>query len=525
MARWKRWQRPVLWCSGGLLLLLIALLVTGVVLARRVEPMLRARLLRTFAERFESPVRVGGLQVHYDGMFQVDARDLEVQTVVRGVPGDATRPMLQVGEFHFRVGLLTALSASPRIHHVRIRGVQLYLPGSASTPSHAPDPEHEVDLEYAEVDDAHIHFAAAEGRAPLVFDLPHIVLRGVSRSKPVRFHAVVDNGPPIGITETDGTIGPWNFNDPRLVPVKGTFTFKDKDVSSVRGLRGRLNLIGSYTGTVGRLHAEGTTDDPAFGLDVSSRTVPLHTAFVLTLAAEHGAVEIERLQGSFLHTTFAVRGEATKERASERWALDTELQSDTARAEDTLALAAHTPEPVLRGAMAVHGRLRMRAAGESVSRRLSLTGAAFQITGARFSNTAVQQNANDLASRARGEVKAAKDGTADPVTAELLGPVTLENAVLRFPALRVSVPGADAALHGMYSLDGTQFHFEGTVHTEVGVSHMTGGVKSVLLKPFNGLFRKGGRGGATLPLYVNGVGNAPRFTTRVAGLKMEAPGD
>ncbi|MBE7180959.1 MAG: hypothetical protein INR71_07080, partial [Terriglobus roseus] len=309
-----RWLGPLRWCAGGLIVLLAILVLTGILLARRLQPMVRARLLQTFQERFHSPASLDDLQVHYNGQIQVDGHGLRVQSVLTGVPGDPSHPMLQVQEFHFHMGLLTALSRSPRIHHVRIRGVHLNLPPDTAGQRHQPEPEHEVNLEYAEVDDAHVQFASsAADRAPMTFDLPHLVLRGVSRSTPIRFHAVVDNGPPLGITETNGTIGPWNFDDPRLTPLQGTFGFRDKDVSSVRGLRGRLTLDSRYDGTVGNMHAEGETDDPGFALDVSSHPVHLRTTFAVTLQAAQSTVALERLEGAFGRSQFTCQGTAIKD--------------------------------------------------------------------------------------------------------------------------------------------------------------------------------------------------------------------
>ncbi|WP_419804502.1 AsmA-like C-terminal region-containing protein [Terriglobus sp.] len=490
--------------------------------------MVRGRLLQTFQQRFHSPATIDDLRVHYTGQIQVDGRGLRVQSVLTGVPGDPQHPMLQVQEFHFHLSILAALSRSPRIHHVRIRGVQLDLPAAAAQASHATEPDREVDLEYAEVDDAHIRFASsAADRAPLTFDLPHLVFRGVSRSRPIRFHAVVDNGPPLGISETDGTIGPWNFDDPRLTPLQGAFTFKDKDVSSVRGLHGRLSLDGHYQGTVANMHAEGTTNDPAFALDVSSHPVTLRTKFAMTLLPAQNAVSLERVEGSFGNTIFLCHGTAVKDRTADSFRLDVQLDTAGARVEDALALATHTTPPVMRGALSLTGRLQMRAGPESVSRKLSLGGGTFAISGGTFSNPGVQQTFDELAERAQGNPKHATAQRAASVTAAARGTVTMRNAVLRFPQVHVTSPGSQATLHGTYSLDGTQFVFDGSVHTEAKLSNMTSGLKSALLKPFNGLFGHGdhgGSGGATLPLHIQGVGGVPHLNTHIAGFRMNAPG-
>ena len=520
-------RKPLLWCGGAAAVLLLILLIAGVLAARRVSSIVRARLLQTFQERFHSPASIDDIQVHYTGEVEVEGRGLRVQSVLTGVPGDPAHPMLQVQKFQFHMSVFAALSHSPRIHHVRIRGVQLELPFEAAQGVHGPEPDREVDLGYAEVDDAHIRFAAsAPDRAPLLFDLPHLVFRGVSRSKPISFHAVVDNGAPIGITETDGTIGPWNFDDPRLTPLQGSFTFRDKDVSGVRGLRGRLTLDGRYRGTVGSMHAEGTTDDPGFALDVSSHPVDLRTRFAMTLQSAQSTVLLERVEGSFGKTVFVCRGLAVKDRAAQSFRLDVQLDAQKARVEDALALGTRTVPPVMRGALSLTGRLQMRAGPESVTHKLLLSNASFTVGGASFNNAGMQQTFDELAERAQGDPKDATANRAAHVTAAVHGTVSLREAVLRFPEVQVIAPGSQAALRGSYSLDGTQFLFDGTVHTEARLSDMTKGVKRVLLKPFDRMFEHGDAdlGGSTLPLHIHGVGDVPHLDTRIAGIKMKAPG-
>jgi hypothetical protein len=526
-ARPRRWRPLLLWALVALLVLLLVATLAALLIARHVQPMVRSRLLQVFHERFHSPVSIDDLQVHYNGAIQVDGLGLRVQTVLNGVPGDPAVPMLRVQEFHFHLGLLAALSQSPRIHHVRIRGVQLDLPSVEATHQQQNDDSRSVDLEYAEVDDAHIRFAAAApDRAPFLFDLPHLVFRGVSRSRPIRFHAVVDNGPPLGITESDGVIGPWNFDDPRQTPIQGQFQFKDKDISSVRGLRGRLTLDGRYSGTVSSLHAEGTTTDPGFGLDVSSSPVALHTRFAVTMEPAQSTVRIDRLEGSFGKSTFVCNGAAVKDRATERFRLDVQLDAPAARVEDALALGTRTAPPVLRGGLALRGRLQMSAGSETVSRKLSLDSVPFTVTGGTFSNPALQQTFDQLAERAQGNPEDATAARASHVSAQIQGNISLRNATVRLANVRVISPGSRAELHGSYSLDGTQFALDGVVHTDAKLSHMTKGVKRVLLKPFDHLLghSREGAAGATLPIHIRGAGSAAHVDTRVAGLWVKAPG-
>ena len=520
-----RWRKPLRWCAGIFAAVVVLLFLIGVVVARELQPLVRARLLRTFEQRFHSTATLDGLSVHYNGQIQVDGRGLRVQSVLTGVPGDAAHPMLQVQEFHFHLGVFAALSRAPRIHHVRIRGVQLYLPPDVAQQSRGSEPPDAIDLEYAEIDDAHIHFlSSAADRAPLQFDLPHLVLRGVSRLRPIQFHAVVDNGPPLGITETDGTIGPWNFDDPRLTPLRGSFAFQNKDVSSVHGLHGRLSLDGHYAGTVGSMHAEGTTEHDGFALDVSSHPVTMRTKFAMTLQPAQSSVAVERVEGSFGRTSFVMHGTAIKDEAAQSFRLDLQLSAPSARMEDVLALATHAAPPLMRGALALSGRLQMRAGTESVSRKLSLGDGRFRLLGATLTDPGAKQTMDELSERAQGNPKDANPEDAAAVSAAAHGAVRLGNEVLHVSAVQVTAPGARATLHGTYWLATTRYSMDGEVHTEAKLSHMTRGLKSLLLKPFNGLLGHSHTGGANLPLHIRGEGNTVHVRTSVAGIRMKPPG-
>ena len=524
------WHRPLRWCAAGLLVLLSVLLIAGTILARHLPSLVRAKLLHTFQDRFHSPVDLDALQVHYNGQIQVDGRGLRVQSVLAGVAGDPQQPMLQVQEFHFHLGVLAALSRAPRIHHVRIRGLQLNLPSGAAQQRHTPDPDPGIDLEYAEVDDAHIRFASsAPDRAPLQFDLPHLAFRGVSRSKPIQFHAVVDNGPPLGISETDGTIGPWNFDDPRRTPLQGDFSFHDKDVSSVPGLRGKFSLRGHYTGVVESMHAEGKTDDPGFALDVSSQPVDLRTNFAITLQPAQNRVSLDRVEGSFGKTTFLCHGVAVKDGVTQSFRLDVQMTATAARVEDALALLSPTSPPVMRGGLVFAAHMEMSPGPRRVARKLSLQNATFQVSDAVLTNAEVQRDVEGLLERAQGHPRDATAARAEHVVATIRGTVGLRDELLRFPSVQVSAPGAHAAMHGTYSLAGTNYTFDGTVHTEAELSQMTTGIKSLVLKPLNRLFRhENAKGetaqGSTLPLHIQGVGNKPpHIDTRLAGMRIKAP--
>jgi hypothetical protein len=102
----------------------------------------------------------------------------------------------------------------------------------------------------------------------------------------------------------------------------------------------------------------------------------------------------------------------------------------------------------------------------------------------------------------------------------MTGQFTMGSGVLRFRKLQYTLPGADVALAGVYSMDGNKFDFTGTVRTKAKLSEMVASWwKSLLLKPVDPFFDKNGAG-AEIPVKISGTKGSPKF-----GLNLHHKGD
>jgi hypothetical protein len=70
--------------------------------------------------------------------------------------------------------------------------------------------------------------------------------------------------------------------------------------------------------------------------------------------------------------------------------------------------------------------------------------------------------------------------------------------------LLFQVPGATVGLQGHYSLLSEEVDFRGELMTDAKVSQMTGGIKSLLLKVVDPLFKRNGAG-AVIPIKIEGT--------------------
>jgi hypothetical protein len=121
---------------------------------------------------------------------------------------------------------------------------------------------------------------------------------------------------------------------------------------------------------------------------------------------------------------------------------------------------------------------------------------------------------NGLSARARGDKKQVEERTADRVDrvfSQLKGDVSLKNGLASLSRLSFHVPGATATGSGTYSLISREVDIRGAVSMTADASEAASGWKSILLKPFNALFRRGNEKGATLPVSITGQYPRPEY--------------
>ncbi len=83
-------------------------------------------------------------------------------------------------------------------------------------------------------------------------------------------------------------------------------------------------------------------------------------------------------------------------------------------------------------------------------------------------------------------------------------------ARLTLPSFAFNVPGATVKLHGHYALRAETVDFKGDLLMDAKVSQTQSGIKSLLLKVVDPLFKKDG-GGSDLPIKIEGKRDAPSF--------------
>jgi hypothetical protein len=140
---------------------------------------------------------------------------------------------------------------------------------------------------------------------------------------------------------------------------------------------------------------------------------------------------------------------------------------------------------------------------------------------------------NNLSERAEGkkteekekEEKKGDEGADadDPerVVSDLRGHVELKNGVATLTNISFAIPGAIAYMHGTFNLVNEKIDFHGVLKTQAEFSKVGGGgIKSVLLKPFDAIFKKKPTG-AEIPVKMTGTYSHPEPGLEITGGKKE----
>lgn len=194
---------------------------------------------------------------------------------------------------------------------------------------------------------------------------------------------------------------------------------------------------------------------------------------------------------------------------------------DRGRIEDFMRLTSHSPEQLLTGALTMKTRLHIPPGPAPVHERMTLDGQ-FALEQVQFTSAAIQDRIMELSLRGQGRPGDVKNTDSASIQSRMQSSFKMEGGVLTLPDLNYTVPGADIRLKGTYSLDGGVLNFIGVARTQATVSKMVGGWKGFLLKPADGLFKKGGTG-ALIPIHIGGTRKNPEFGVDLKRMKSTTP--
>jgi AsmA-like C-terminal region len=522
-----RRHSPWFWASICALVVVIVLAATFEILLSRAEPILRARLVQSLSARFHSRVEMGAFEVSLLRGFEVSGKDLAIY------PDNVASnlPMFSVRHFAFRTGYSSLLRSPMHIGNVDVDGLRINLPPrSERRSSPAPANNHPPNGEKSSIPFAgknNTIFVAQmdctdtvltvgtdkPGKLPLRFVIRSLQLRSIGAGKPMDFTASLTNPKPVGQIESRGFFGPWNADHPGATSLGGTYSFRNADLGTFKGIGGILSSDGGFQGTLDKIVVDGKTDTPDFQVKISGHKVALHTDFHAIVDGTDGNTYLQPVKAHFLHSSLIAQGYVVRAQGEAGRHTYLDVTMDQARIEDLLRLAVRTDPPVMEGQLKLHTRLDLPPGPQDVAHKLRLQGN-FAIVNGRFSNEKIQTKVDELSLRSQGQIELAQQKERDAklaiVPSEMRGDFNLAEASLNLTNLHYDIPGAHIKLDGIYSLDGAKFNFTGTADMQATVSRMVGGWKGLLLMPFDRVFAKNGAG-TEVPFKIDGTKADPHF--------------
>ena len=353
---------------------------------------------------------------------------------------------------------------------------------------------------------------ARRDSSPLKFEIHDIRVASVAANKPMSYSLALQNALPPGEIQSTGKIGPWNSSDIGQIPVSGDYKFDQANLGVFDGIQGTLSSTGHFQGRLGQIDVSGDTSTPDFGIKSGGHTLNLKSRFEAQVNGTNGDVKLTRVAVKFQDTPIEVRGSIAGKSSSPGKTTSLDLSSTQGRVQDILRPFVSARQPPMVGPILFRAHVVFSSADHPFFKKVNLTGD-FTVDHGRFSSAETQSSVNGLSERSRGIKQSG--GNSEAVETNLSSQVVLSGGVAKFSNLAMTVPGATAKMNGTFNVINEKVDFHGALKTDVKLSDTTKGIKSVLLKPLDPLFKRKRHEGASIPVEMTGTYSQPHFGVEV----------
>lgn len=461
---------------------------------------------KELADESDSRVTVGSFRATY---FPHPGCVLD-QVIFQHNPRGGAAPLITIKRITIR-GTFTGIFAR-HVKQVLVEGMHILISPLHSERFKTP-PRSSIVIDDLIADGTILEIASRQvGTPPLQFVFQGFTLSDVGSNSPAVFKATLSNPAPPGDITTTGKFGPWNADKVGQTAVSGDYRFENADLGTLPGISGVLASSGKYGGTIGHIEVEGSTDVPLFAVVRSSHHTDLQTQFHAIVNAENGDVSLQNVNATFRQTAIWAQGQIAGEEGQAGKTTLLTVASKEGRIQDLLLLFTKSPQAPMSGIVSFHAKVSVPPGGKPFLKKAELQGD-FGVDAGSFTKTDTQQGLNSLSRGARGE-KNPKPENDDPnpqnVLSNLEGHVVLNNGIATFSHLSFGIPGALAQMRGTYDLISEKIDLHGTLKTEAEVSKTTHGIKALMLKVLDPLF-KNKPDGYMAPVKITGTYDHPQF--------------
>jgi hypothetical protein len=491
----RRWLLPTA------VLILLALCVGGIILALH-WPFSSQKVIQAVQESWPGKIAVQRFRRTY---FPHPGCVRENVALTRGSDNSAA-PLVAIQRVTIQANYHDLFLRPGYISRILLEGLKISVPAEQDT-SQQTSKSNKSSTRIGEVftRDATLEVARKDD-GPLKFELHQLSLKSISDNSPMSYDLAMRNAEPPGEIRSRGKLGPWDSQHMNDIPLSGSYTFNDVDLGIFEGIAGTLNATGDFHGVLGRIETQGTTDTRKFEVTRSHHAVALKTKFNPSVDGMSGDTILHSVDGAFLKTPVHIEGSVAGKPGQPGKTTSLNLNVRNGRIEDVLWLFVREKKAPMEGATNFHAHVVWPSGRQPFLKRVVLRDD-FEIEHAQWTNPERQMSVNMLSKKASGKKK---DPDTPNVTADLKGSVLLSDEIAEFHDTSFKVPGAEAILHGTYNLEDTKIDFHGDLKTEASLSEDSSGVKAVLLKPLDPLFKKK-HAGAVVPVEMTGTYHDPHF--------------
>ncbi|MGH9563583.1 MAG: AsmA-like C-terminal region-containing protein, partial [Terracidiphilus sp.] len=343
--------------------------------------------------------------------------------------------------------------------------------------------------------------------SPLQFEIHDIKVTSAGVDKVMSYNVTLHNPLPPGEIQSTGKLGPWNSQQVGQIPTSGAYKFEQADLGVFPGIGGVLASTGRFEGTLGQIKIAGETETPGFIVKASGHPFPLKSSFQAEVNGTNGDVILNRVDALLLNTHVAVRGAILGKSPLPGKTTSLDLLSQEAHVQDVLRPFVKAPQPPMAGPMTFRAHVTLPSGDRPFFKRIKLAGD-FTIHDGLFPKPDTQDHVNQLSASSRGLKD--KPGGSETVKSNLVAHVELSDSIAKFSNLSFNVPGALARMNGSFNVVNEKVDFHGTLKTDVELSKTTHGIKALLLKPLDPIFKRK-RAGAAIPVEITGTYSNAHF--------------
>ncbi|HEY2461363.1 MAG TPA: hypothetical protein VGI16_11165 [Candidatus Acidoferrum sp.] len=487
----------------------LAIVLIAVILLAVYWPFLKSKVLSNIQEDFPGAVRAAKFHSTYFPHAGCVAEDIVV-TPADGPPNTITH--IYVHKLTVQTEYAGLFFRPTRISRVILEGLRVeILPSTAPKPP-APKVPRTPSSIYGEIvaDNSVLEIGRSEGKSPLRFEIHKLTVHSVRDDAPLSYDVVMHNPEPSAEIRATGKFGPWNSSDHGKTFVSGNYSFDHADLGEFEGIAGILSSTGHFEGPLGHIATQGNTDIPNFEVTHAKHPIHLKTKFDAFVDGLNGDTFLKNVTATFLQTTVVASGSVAGEKNQHGKFTNLDFVAHDGHIQDLLRMFVKASDPPMDGVTNFHGHVTLPPGPEKFLQKVILE-ADFTISGGKLTNPERQAAVDELSKNARDKKK---EKTTESVTSDTASHVVLRGGVAKFTDLSFAIPGATAKMEGTFNLENHKIDFHGPLKTEAELSHQTSGVKAVLLKPLDPLFKRK-HAGADVPAEATGTFGHPHFGIQI----------